>query len=1760
MKKIRGSFAALAVMVAAVIAMVCAPAFAAASSAGDAAPGKLVETSIPFTKKEGDGNFFTFSQVGWSEGDADHVWSESPSEVDSPQDIWYEVSFVGSEIDVYAGKNFPMGYVRYSIDGELKGEYSLYNKTNVSSELIATFSGLAEGEHTLRAEATGKRDKGSTDAKIDCSKVVVRHAPYRATKLDVQPRSLDLAVGQTAQVNFTAQPDYVGVGDISFTSENEKIASIDGHGSVHAHSQGKTNVTVEATGVEPVKISVNVSEPVAQITGSIVDTDSQWTQDRYGELRGMNRLNVTLDAWKGDTAIAEIALASVDSPLQNVRVTVSDFLSGDAVISSQNASARFILSTKAYNGPFLGFGSTTRPVPPDTGLSRSESSDIISNKQSVDMGFNKVQPVWFELDVPRDAHPGEYTGTVSVTADGLQKPLKFSVAVRVADALLPELSEFAHTFDVELWQYPYTSAEYYGVKPFSPEHFEALRPVMELYKSVGGHAITTTICEDAWSGQTYSANDVHYPSMVKWTKEADGSFSYDYSDFDAWVRFNKELGIGDKIVLYSVAPWHGSFTYWEGGKLKHEKFKPGSDRYKQVWSDFLNNLVAHLTDMGWFDDAYVGIDERGFSSAAFDLIDSVHDIHGKTLKTAGAMADIVGKHDLAMRVDDLNVGDDVVASHPEEFKRLLEERRAAGLRTTLYSCTEHQPGNFSLSAPVESYWSIVNAGKQGTAGFLRWAYDAWVKDPLRDATHNAFEPGDCFLVYPGERDAPDAQPSVRLARMAEGVRDVNKISKMVSEVSELDTVAHNLYDLLTIKPVISRSYLSAEKRSQLAVEVGRFKDGLTKMTERYIKLKGEGSSTVERIEIAGGDQSVSLGQSSRLTALVYPENVLNKRVSWSSSNEEVASISADGTASAHRTGSCRITATSEADNRVSATIVLTVTPSAVDPAARVSKYSFDKDDASDAWGSRNGLVKGATFAKGKVGHALVAKDGQCVELPHQDKIGPNDPWTVSYWVKSTGKLTDRSAVIMDSTGDYAACLKMAANRDSGFRVGPKDGDVLTFAYDFKPDTWYHVAWTQSKQDGLRMYVNGSMVGSANAWTKTNKILAPIDVIGGTGFDGLIDEVKIYNRVLTPSEIVSDTLLPGLNLAETSKRLYAGDTYRIVWNLVSDQQDKTVTFLSSDPAVASVDENGLVTAHAKGKATITVENAAGGYKDEVVITVEKKVPISSDVAQYLLDQDKYVTDVFKPSDESISAGKDLYYGQPDMVQTKTGRLITAFPKGHGKGPIVMMVSDDLGKTWTQKKDIPASWAGSQETPTMYTLNMPDGGERIMLITACPGWGADADGNRYGWNTSYSDDNGQTWTEYRHWHSKRPDGANNDAIVGMASLIQLKDEQGNDIPKWMGVYHSYGYVNYKTYLTFDKDGNEQWSDPVPLLAEHRDIESAYQMCEIGMFRSPDGSRIVGLARSQSHNNPATLIYSDDEGQTWSKPMDLPGSLAGERHKAHYDPVSGRLVITFREIKYDLNADGQFGGNDDWTCGEWVAWVGSYDQLMNQENGDYKITLCEDWANNAKSGDTGYAGFVVLDDGTLIMDSYGHWDKEFSQSWPGGVKTDLCYIKQAKFKLGNVESDNGLVDYSSLEDAIARASSLDRSKYTPESLSALDAVVASAKDSLAIKDLQQMQVADLADGIDAAIAGLVEKAPEPGPNPAPNPNPDPRPDPEPHPKPIPDSGFGARPNKDAGEAKGVQGYLAATGDPGLLGVVLPALAGAGLAIGGFRARRRH
>ena len=542
----------------------------------------------------------------------------------------------------------------------------------------------------------------------------------------------------------------------------------------------------------------------------------------------------------------------------------------------------------------------------------------------------------------------------------------------------------------------------------------------------------------------------------------------------------------------------------------------------------------------------------------------------------------------------------------------------------------------------------------------------------------------------------------------------------------------------------------------------------------------------------------------------------------------------------------------------------------------------------------------------------------------------------------------------------------------------------------------------------------------------------------TGLNRITDEYIQYTSVTEP----------GLHLLTDEKEMKIGDRYNIPVKLVTDQADKTITYQSQNPSIATVDAAGNVTARGLGNTEITLK--AAGYTATMTIRVTAKtLTIKNTLTDYKLPEE-YLSDVEKAPDGSHERH---YLGQPDMVMLDDNQtLVTVFPVGHGRGSIVLKLSYDAGETWVER-EVPQSWLDSFETPTIYKLNMTDGTTKLIVISGRPqSFGAPTGG----WDTSISNDGGETWSEFETIYEGEFTDANN-TVVAMASLVQLKDDNGNYIDKWMGVYHNGGsFINYKTYLTFDEEGNQQWTDPVPYLSEYRSIEQSHQICEVGMFRSPDEKRIVALARSQSHNHPATMFYSDDEGETWSQPIDLPGSLAGERHKAMYDPTDPtgqRMIVTFREIKYDQNNNNQFDGGSDWLAGDWLAWVGTYDQLMNLEDGMYRILLCEDWAANAKSGDTGYTGIVVQPDGTFIMDSYGHWDKEYSESLPNyNVYNDMCWIKQAKFKLSifDEQAVPKIVEELRAEINSAPAES-EKSKYTEVSYNRMKEALDQAKAAL-------------------------------------------------------------------------------------------------------------
>lgn len=324
--------------------------------------------------------------------------------------------------------------------------------------------------------------------------------------------------------------------------------------------------------------------------------------------------------------------------------------------------------------------------------------------------------------------------------------------------------------------------------------------------------------------------------------------------------------------------------------------------------------------------------------------------------------------------------------------------------------------------------------------------------------------------------------------MAEGVRDVNKLIKMKSDVPSMAAKVDALMD--SVKPTYASSayYLTDAGKQELASDMNTIKTKIAELTEEYVALKKAGVTEVDSVSI-NGEKEVELqqGGTTQLEVTVLPENVLNNTVTWSTDNPAVAVVK-DGAVTAKGSGRAVITVTSNQNEEKKDSVTIVVKEAEVEEGAQVSYYSFDDvkgQKLEDEWGKRDGTLDAScTTEAGKSGKALnVTQDGKGAVITQTAGDLNDKDWTISYWVKTTSEFNKEISVLEDSTKAFSFSLKMAADRVSGFRVGNNGGDVLSYQYDFEKDKWYHITWVQDKDQGLAMYVNGTRVGDINAWTK-----------------------------------------------------------------------------------------------------------------------------------------------------------------------------------------------------------------------------------------------------------------------------------------------------------------------------------------------------------------------------------------------------------------------------------------------------------------------------------------------------------------------------------------------------------------------------------------------------------------------------------------------------------------------------------------------------
>ena len=215
----------------------------------------------------------------------------------------------------------------------------------------------------------------------------------------------------------------------------------------------------------------------------------------------------------------------------------------------------------------------------------------------------------------------------------------------------------------------------------------------------------------------------------------------------------------------------------------------------------------------------------------------------------------------------------------------------------------------------------------------------------------------------------------------------------------------------------------------------------------------------------------------------------------------------------------------------------------------VGFWSFDQTTikgriVNDIWSKNHGTIKGGPKSvKGKFGQAL-SFDGKkdLVEIPHHVSLDLKKEITIEFWFLLNGESGDneyprpvsKGQSLWDNSG-YGVWVRDTRNpTDIGFRsvtLDPND-TRKTGLPSYANKDWHHVVLTYNGKKGM-LYLDGEVLVDQPVKGDLSQNKEPLhigDALDMRHFNGVIDEVRIYNRGLIPAEAKQNFEIKSNNLS------------------------------------------------------------------------------------------------------------------------------------------------------------------------------------------------------------------------------------------------------------------------------------------------------------------------------------------------------------------------------------------------------------------------------------------------------------------------------------------------------------------------------------------------------------------------------------------------------------------------------------------------------
>ena len=303
----------------------------------------------------------------------------------------------------------------------------------------------------------------------------------------------------------------------------------------------------------------------------------------------------------------------------------------------------------------------------------------------------------------------------------------------------------------------------------------------------------------------------------------------------------------------------------------------------------------------------------------------------------------------------------------------------------------------------------------------------------------------------------------------------------------------------------------------------------------------------------------------QLTATVLPEDATSKVVSWTSSDEAVARVNINGLVTALAAGNATITATTTDGSNLSACCNVTVKQ-------LVTSISMNKSNTTICVGDTEQLT------------ATVFPD----DAPDKTVTWKSSNTSVAT-VNSSGLVTALAAGDATITATTNDGSNLSASCDVTVR------QLVTSISLNKTNTTIYVGGTE--QLTATLYPDDA-TDKALTWKSSNTSVATVNSSGlvtalAAGEATITATTNDGSNLSASCNITVKQLVTSISLNKTNSTICVGNTVQLTATVYPDNAtDKTVTWISSNTSVATVNSSGLVTAFAVGDATITATTNDG----------------------------------------------------------------------------------------------------------------------------------------------------------------------------------------------------------------------------------------------------------------------------------------------------------------------------------------------------------------------------------------------------------------------------------------------------------------------------------------------------------------------------------------------------------------------------------------